>query len=119
MIEKSMKLDIRETNGKVTVMYEDRDRVEFLKIVDTQTEAERHTYMTKDIRTQQKVLCGIHYTFNIEEIKQDIIDRLELTDEEEQEAFVVDRLETYYSKLKNFRLCKVIIKTNSQIQFTK
>lgn len=119
MVEKNMVPDIREGNGKITVMYEDNERVEFLKIVDTQKEVEGHTYMTKNIRTLQKVLCGIHYTFNIEEIKQDIIERLNITEVEEQEDFVVDRLETYYSKLKNFRLGKVIVKTNNQILLNK
>lgn len=111
--KRNIKPDIFEKNNKIKVWYPEKNKMEFLDIV-ADLKAQGHTYMASGDRINAVILSGIHNTFNIEDVKEDIMRQLGNPIFEEDEDFVVERLRTYYSKTNNVRLGKLVIKSRSE-----
>lgn len=104
--------DIRQNGEEIKVMYPETERETMLKIAKEQR-AVGYTFMAKEERIYKKILVGVPNSFNIEEVKEDIMERMSGT-EVTEEDFVVERLTTYHSKTNGLRLGKLVVKAKKE-----
>lgn len=110
--------EIRVQGKEIKVLYPETEMANFLKIVKNQ-KAQGYTFMPKEQRIAKLILVGVHNSFNIEDVKEDIWNKLNNPPLTEENDFIVERLETFYSKTNNIRLCKLGVKTKSEEMMNK